>query len=341
MSTRRPTRPDKPLPDTPAARVSTLFADHHGVAHVDDLMKAGLTRRQIDRRTSSGTWVRAAYGVVRNPAAPRSWQQQLWVALLAAGRHAVVSHQAAAALHRFDGFDEGPIVVSVPREHRSWRAGFTVHSAVLLERPDVIELNDMRVTSATRTIVDLAAIGTPPIRLGNAIDSAARLGLSQPAYLRRRLKALGRNGRRGVRLLDELTLDAGGHSYLERRFLRLVREMGLPRPACQVVHRRKGTTVARVDFEWTAWKLVVEVSGRLGHVTELDRAKDARRRNELQLRGFEVVEFTTIHMLAEPDYVRRTILEHTARFLDGVPSGGRSRGPAKSRRSKATRLVES
>lgn len=318
VSTSRLNRTDDALPLTMAARVSRLFVDHHGVAHVDDLRKAGLTRRQINRRVSSGAWERAWYGVVRNAAAPRTWRQELWAALLAAGEHAVVSHEAAAALHRLDGFAEGPVVVSLPREHRSWRTGFTLHSAVSLARPDVIVLESerMRVTSATRTIVDLAAIGTPPDRLANAIDSAARLGLSKHDYLRRRLDALGRQGRRGVRLLDELTLDSGGHSYLERRFLRLVREMGLPRPSCQVVHRRGGVTVARVDFEWTGWRIVVEVSGQRGHVSETERAKDARRRNLLQLEGFEVIEFTTIHVLSEPDYVRRTLREHTARFVD-------------------------
>ncbi|MDP2291191.1 MAG: hypothetical protein Q8M22_08360 [Actinomycetota bacterium] len=81
-------------------------------------------------------------------------------------------------------------------------------------------------------------------------------------------------------LLSELLLDAGGDSYLERRFLRLVRFAGFPRPHCQVVMKSHGQRVARVDFTFPGSMIVVEVSGRLGHVSDRDRQRDARRRNQ-------------------------------------------------------------
>ena len=43
-------------------------------------------------------------------------------------------------------------------------------------------------------------------------------------------------------------IDAGVESWLERRFLELIREAGLPRPECQVIFRDGSRTVARVDF---------------------------------------------------------------------------------------------
>jgi very-short-patch-repair endonuclease len=169
-----------------------------------------------------------------------------------------------------------------------------------LPRIDRALVGGFPVTSASRTVIDLAALGVTPELLGNAIDSAVRDGHSSPAFLRRRLAALRGSGRRGVQLLDALMLDAGGHTYLERRFLQLLREAGLPRPRCQVVHRRDGRTVARVDFEFVPHPLVVEVSGRRGHVTEADRLRDAKRRNELQLAGIVVVELLSSTVLGDP-----------------------------------------
>ena len=61
----------------------------------------------------------------------------------------------------------------------------------------------------------------------------------------------------------------------------------------------------RVDFLFG--RVVVEVSGRLGHVTETDRRRDLERRNALQAQGFTVVEFSTVHVMDVPDYVVSTL----------------------------------
>jgi very-short-patch-repair endonuclease len=117
------------------------------------------------------------------------------------------------------------------------------------------------------------------------------------------------SGRPGIRLLREILLDSGGESFLERRFLELVRNARLPRPACQVAYTANGR-VMRVDFEFEATNVVVEVTGRLGHTSDRDRQKDARRRNALQQLGKEVLEFTTVDVLSTPDYVLATL--HTS-----------------------------
>ena len=100
---------------------------------------------------------------------------------------------------------------------------------------------------------------------------------------------------------------------LERRFLRLIREAGLPRPRCQVVFRDGTRTVARVDFLFAETRVVVEVSGRVGHASDADRRDDARRRNELTLRhGCPVVEFTTADVIEDPGYVIATVRQALA-----------------------------
>ena len=107
-------------------------------------------------------------------------------------------------------------------------------------------------------------------------------------------------------LLRELMLDSGGESVLERRFLRLMREHRLPRPAVQVAYQRESSRAMRVDFEF-ACGVVVEVSGRLGHTSDRDRQRDARRRNALQQAGRQVLEFTTADVVEDPQYVCATV----------------------------------
>jgi very-short-patch-repair endonuclease len=182
-----------------------------------------------------------------------------------------------------------------------------VHTTVRLERIGRGEVADFRCTSASRTVIDLA--GSAPIRaLERAIDSAVRDGLSSPTFLAHRLRAL--RPARGVRVLDRLLVDSGGHSDLERRFLQLVRRAGLPDPIRQRPFRDGHGRVIRVDFSFEPRLVIVEVTGRRGHASDAERAKDAQRRNELQQLGFVVLEFTNRQVRDEPDDVIATLRHH-------------------------------
>jgi len=94
---------------------------------------------------------------------------------------------------------------------------------------------------------------------------------------------------------------------LERRFLEIVREANLPRPKTQVIHRKGGRHIARVDFLFEEFGVVVEVSGKLGHSTPSERSRDAQRRNELQDIGRRVFEYTWEDVTRHPAMVRRTL----------------------------------
>lgn len=288
------------------ARFAAVAAEQHGAVARGQLRDLGLTGRQIDRLVTSGRLEAAGPGTYRVPGSAATWLQRVQIALLAAGPDAVASHRSAAALLGLDGFRTGPVEITVDRRHRNRLvevADVALHSTVRLQPIDRAMVGTIATTSAVRTVIDLAACGATATEVGNAIDSAARLGLATAEFVQRRLSSLGRRGRPGVGLIDAVMLDAGGHSFLERRFLQLMRVAGLPRPRTQVVHRAGTAVVARVDFEWTGRWLVAEVNGRRGHVTESDRSKDARRRNELQHRGYTVLEFTTPQVLDDPDYV--------------------------------------
>jgi hypothetical protein len=205
-----------------------------------------------------------------------------------------VSHEAAAQLHRFDRTPEDRVEFLVVRRKRSAEIGECVHSTRRWGPIDAVVLGDLRVTSATRTILDLANVRAHPDRLKAAIDSAVRFELSSPEVLRRRLDQIRSRGRAGVRRIEQILEHSGGHTFLERKFLELMDAAHLPRPETQVVFRTPNTDrfVARVDFFFRAERLVVEVSGRLGHSSPDERSRDAQRRNELQDLGLRVYEFT-------------------------------------------------
>ena len=162
--------------------------------------------------------------------------------------------------------------------------------------------------SATRTVFDLALARAHPHRIEAAIDSAVRLQLSSPEVLARRLAGLRGSGRWGCRLVEEMIADSGGHTHLERRFLELVREAGLPRPrtAGRVQGRRAGTSLVSTSCS-TASTWWSRSRGRRAMPVRAERARDAQRRNELQDLGMRVYEYTFDDVTKRSEMVRRTL----------------------------------
>ena len=173
----------------------------------------------------------------------------------------------------------------------------------------------VQVTTVTRTIIDLAGFGESARRLEQAIDSGVRHRWTSVPTLTTRMAGLSRPGRKGIPELRELLLDSGGESALERRFLRLLRAAHIPRPQTQVSFRAHTTRAIRVDFLFVREGVVVEVSGRVGHASDADRRKDARRRNELMQRGLLVLEFTTADVIDDPHYVVATLRKSLGMIL--------------------------
>ena len=244
---------------------STLIAladiarQNHGVVSIGDARARGVSAVQAHRWVERGALDRIGRRGLTFPGQPQTWKMSLRSALINVGPQAVVSHRSAARLLQFEGFDEGPIELVVPRQLRNRSTeGVVVHSGVLLAI-DRAEVGGFPCTRAARTIVDLAG-SCSRRELENAIDSAVANRLVSVECLQRRLALLRHSGRSGVRLLDDLLPDSGETNRLERRFLQMCRQAGLPRPACQVTHTSEGKFVARVDFDFCA----VEGGGRSG-----------------------------------------------------------------------------
>jgi hypothetical protein len=197
-------------------------------------------------------------------------------AVLACGPRAFLSDRSAGALLEVIPATGGPIDVSVgsarcPRA----RAGIRIHRRRAL------------------TLLDL----TPSLsrnRLEAAIGEADKRDLTDPESLRQELERFA--GRPGIAALRD-TLDRHPFtltdSELERRFLPLARQAGLPPPLTQ-----QPVNGFRVDFYWPELGLVAETDGLRYHRTPAQQARDRLR---------DQVRF-------EPDRVRSVLEAVAARF---------------------------
>jgi len=219
--------------------------------------------------------------------------------------------QTAAALHQFDGYRlEPPFHLVTLRSRRTTRPGHVVHTTIDLPLIDRTVVAGIPVTSPTRTIIDLAT-HLDAAALTTAVDSALRDGLTSEDFLHRRMVALRGKGRYGIpRLLAVVAgseIIRGGHSWLEREFLRLVAQAGLPAPITQQVLARRGTRLVRVDCRFADTPVVVELLGYRFHRSPQQMRVDAERANQLLLAGFLPFQFTYLQVLEEPAMVIATV----------------------------------
>jgi hypothetical protein len=286
--------------------LTALAGRQHQVFTRRQALACGLSPSALQRRVTGGALVVCGPHTLHVAGATLDYRGRLQAGLLDLGPEALVSGPAAAALHELDGFDDGPLHFLVPRAQRARTTVGVVSSSPDIAPLDGVTVDGLRVTSGTRTVLEL--IGRVSEReLGNAIDSCLRRGLSAPAYLRHRLHELGRRGRPGVAAFER-TMESGHvQGWLEREFLRLVRSAALPPPLTQRVYRRDNVHIARVDFDFDPLPIVVEVGGRRGYLSAADRRRQEHRRNELQLLGKVMYFFTSEDVADAASYVISTL----------------------------------
>jgi very-short-patch-repair endonuclease len=235
------------------------------------LHRLGYTDRMIRRLVEDG-WLhrlhRGAYAVGHT----RLSVKARWMAAaLACGPDAVLSHAAAAALHELRTAPTR-IDVTAPRAV----PGIRSHRSRSLRPEDCTTIDGIPVTSIGRTLLDEAET-LPAQRLRTMLEAAQRQELLDDRELNALLART--NGHRGITPLrtglNALHEQAPStQSELERRFLELVREAGLPEPQTNVV-----VDGYVVDCFWPEYNLVVELDGYAFHKSwrsfEDDRAKDA------------------------------------------------------------------
>jgi very-short-patch-repair endonuclease len=304
-------RPGQPRSDPSV--LAALAERQHGVVAVGQLYSLGLSSRQLQGMLDRGWLVHVLQGVYAVGYPPLTRQGEWMAALLAMGRGAALSHRSAAALWKIWGEGERRIVeVMLPRRHgRKRRAGIKVHRPEVLPPEELTEHEGFPVTSAARTVLDLATSLRGRL-LERAVDEAVRLGLCTADEM----VAVARLARRpgSHRLLAALGVHEAGstptRSELEERFLALCRDRGLPHPGVNVP-----LLDYIVDFLWHEARLIVEVDGRATHGTRRAFQADRDRDGRLVVAGYRVLRFTWGDVTRRPavvaDRVRRLLAGRT------------------------------
>ena len=239
--------------------------------------------------------------------------EELWDVIESIGPPCWAYGVTAAALKGFDDFElTQPFQLAVPYSRAPHRVDHVVHRMKSFNKLDVDNVYGIACLSATRTLIELARTETPK-RLTTALDSAIRDGLTTEDFLHRRMMELRIRGRPGLdKLLQVMAgaeLSRGGQSWLERTFLELLGELGLPRPATQQVMARRRNKVIRVDCHFPDTNVIVELLGYEHHRTTMQMENDAERLNRLQLNGFAAMQFTYHHVVTRAPVMLDTLNE--------------------------------
>lgn len=265
-----------------------LAETQFGVISRVQLIALGFTEHQIDRRVRVGRLVRMFPGVYRVAGAPTTGRQRAFAAILWLGDEAVVSHLTGATLLHFDGCKTSDLQLSVPNTVRK-RADddLTIHRVHSIPLIDRVTVDGIACTSATRTLIDCAAI-LDAERLEVAFESARRMGLTSVRFLRKRFEELGASGRAGTAAIHELLSyqreDERALQYkLEVKMARLLRSSGLPRFDRQVPVGRY-----RIDFGLAGIRRGVECEGFEYHGSRLKWKQDKKRTAWIEAQGWRL-----------------------------------------------------
>ena len=277
--------------------MAATAARQHGVIAVWQLKRLGYTRNAIDGLARQGHLHRIYRGVYA-VGHRRLTQRARWTAaVLACGPDAVLSHRSAVALWEIRPAVAGPVDVTVPGRTRRGQKGIRIHSVRRLAKEDRITYDGIPVTSVHRTLLDYAEVARRQ-QLRLAIEAADRRELFD---LRAMDACLARNpGRHGQKPLKATLAELRGpapwtRSELERRFLALIREAGLPEPQVNVL-----VAGELVDCFWPEHGVVVELDSWEFHKGRVQFENDRARDIKLQLAGCRVFRVTQPRIEFEP-----------------------------------------
>lgn len=296
----------------PEPVIAGLAGRQHGVVTRPQLLRAGVSANAIDHRVKA-RWLRPIHrGVyVIDPMAGA--HTRAMAAVLAAGPGAVLSHRSAAVEWRLIPDLGGAVTVEVTvphgRDGGRHRPRIRAHRVSSLASDEVAKLNGMAITSASRTLLDIASI-VRYREVEQAVARAESQGLTSHAKL---MALLARHprwpGRGALRaILGEESGPALTRSKAEERFLALVRKARMPEPEVNVK-----TQGYEVDFYWRENRLVVEIDGRAYHSSARSFQRDRDRDGVLVAAGLRVMRVTWYQVVNEPEVLLVRLAQALAR----------------------------
>jgi len=284
---------------SPDDRLRAQAASQRGVVSIEQARAAGVTVDDIRTRVRRGEYRRLHRGVLLidaelYPEVP--WMTRAFAAQLRHGREGFIGVGSAARVLGIAGADTDESNIAVvlpPGSERHQVPGIALHFWPL-GRDDVMELGGLRLTTATRTLADLA-LHVPRNCAVSAMDSALNQNLVTADELQLS-KSLTR-GRPDCRKADEWwdLADGRSESPLETWTRLDCIDGGLAPDELQWnVLDSAGGFLGRADLAWKKRRraLVGEADGAGPHSEPEALFNDRRRANNFVGAGVDIVRFT-------------------------------------------------
>lgn len=289
-----------PLDHTVEGVLARIASSQHGVVTRGQLLAAGVSGDEIRGRLRKKALIRVHPGVYRVGHRAPSVEARYLAAVLACGEGAVLSGRAAAHLW---GLLKGAAPrpeVTAPKQ-RSLR-GVRTRRGFDLER-DATKCRGIPITTVPRTLVDLASLLSFEA-LARACHEAGVRYRTTPrqvdkVLLRRPTSPGAAKLRRVLRGEARVAL-----SRLEKRFLQLLKEGGLPLP-----QTNKQIDGRRVDCRWPAHRLTIELDSYRYHSSRHAWEIDRRREREARARRDEFRRYTYGDVFDSPRVVVSEVSE--------------------------------
>ena len=284
---------------TPRAdvRVARAAAREHGVLSTAELLACGLTSQAIAYRVAIGRlhpMHRGVYAVGHPNPTREGW---LLAAVKACGPGAALCLWSSAALQNIITWEDryADVLVlgeSVPRHPR-----IHGHRTSYLPREHVTTVRGIPVTTAERTLLDLAGV-LPERRLRRAVRQSQFLKLTTVPSLVAVLHGPGpARGRKGLANVIA-TGAAPTQSMLEDVVLDLILRGGFVHPLVNEPLFIAGRRIVP-DFLWPEQRLVIGADGTQ-HDDPFERVADRERQAILEACDYRVIRITWAQAIGQP-----------------------------------------
>ncbi len=174
-------------------RLFTLASQQGGYFTAAQARSAGYSYQAQAHHVSAGNWHRLERGLFRLVEwLPEPHDELIRWTLWAKG-DAVVSHETALAVHGIGEFESPRVHLTVPPDFTKRDPAVTLHRADL-PAEDVDTRPGFRLTTVTRSLIDVAAAGADEDQLARAITEAVDSGQVTLRRLRTRAEAVDLKG---------------------------------------------------------------------------------------------------------------------------------------------------
>lgn len=271
-------------------------------------LKPWIVRSHLD----GGRWRRIGRGVLLSENGRLRRDQQLWVAVLAAGTDARLAGPAAATEGGVQGLRAEPIDVLVPAVRSVRFPRMTPDMAPVRVRRTALLPDHHRQagrpprTTVARAVIDGAAWARTDREARDLIARAHQQGRTTIEELRSVLDEFPRIHRH--RLITTTIDDAAGGAgaLSEVDLLALCREYRIPPPHLQSTRTDATGRRRFVDAHWPDARLLVEVDGS-HHMRVEHWTADMLRQNQIWLTGDRILRFPAALLRSDPATVAAQI----------------------------------